>query len=174
MSAQARAKGTHAPDGGCDSGLSPNAANRRDGDSGVSALLSLRCGVLRRSSLVDRSVSSPLSDPSSCCIVSRIFPIALSGLLTDSVIWLPVRWKKRFVLSNAGKDMESVRGLAGSSPGVEGEKGDMSVGASGRICRVGDGGSSCIAISTFFSNSSCVMLLKLDASMVSMKAIAPV
>jgi hypothetical protein len=101
---------------------------------------------------------------------SKILLIALRGLLTASVTVEPARWKILRVLSSAGND----RGLAGSSPGVEGAKGDISVSP---IClRLeddGEGGKSWIADSTLASNSSCEMLLRLEASIVSMNAIAP-
>lgn len=73
---------------------------------------------------------------SSRCIPSRIFPIALSGLLTASWAMFPVRWKNLRVLSREGK----TSGLAASSPGVE-SNGDMDAGGSDLVV-LGDGGSS--------------------------------
>jgi len=100
--------------------------------------------------------------------------MALSGLLTASVTELPVFWKNFFVLSSAANDVDRANGRAGSSPGVDGANGDISVGNCGRDVRdEGEGGSSWMADSTLLSNSSCVILLRLLASMVSMNAMAP-
>ncbi len=117
---------THVPDRGVSN---PSCANLLEGDSGVVA----------RGLLEPRGVS-----PSSgCCMLSSIFPIAFSGLLTASCTELPVRRKNRFVLSRAGKDAFKLSGRAGSSPGVDGAKGDISIEANGRdICVDGDGGRS--------------------------------
>lgn len=60
---------------------------------------------------------------------------------------------------------------AASSPGVE-SNGDMDAGGRKRIAD-GDGGKSWIARSTLASNSSWVMLLRLEASIVSMNEIEP-
>jgi hypothetical protein len=96
--------------------------------------------------------------------------MACKGLLTASVTVEPVFWKNLRVLSRTGID----KGRAGSSPGIDGAKGDISVSSMNRLREEeGEGGRSWIADSTLASNSSCVMLLRVLASIVSMNEIAP-
>lgn len=121
---------------------------------------------------------SPSSLPVPEAILSIIFARALNGRFTASCASSPVRWKNRcvFAAKLAGND---VRARAGSSPSAVLLKGAVTGDAKAddfpRGRSVGDpGGSSAIAAATFRSNSSGVILLKPDASIVSMKEIAPV
>lgn len=110
-------------------------------------------------------------------MLSIILPNALSGRETASVANSPVRWKNRLV-SRAILPGNDVKSRAGSSPSAVFDQAALTVdalfGPCGPLAFLGSaGGISATARPTFSSNSSRVMLLRPDASIVSMNEIAP-